>query len=363
MLVHICCSVDSFYYLKRLQEVYPDEPLTGFFYDPNIHPYSEYYLRMIDAKRSCERLGVEFIEGSYDLEGWFEAVRGYESAPEKGARCKICFDNRLEESAKKAKELGHTSVTTTLLMSPKKEFSTLKRVSLELESRYGIQFVIEDFRQGGGTQAQFALSKAQKAYHQNYCGCLFALEKQREVQQKYASELISPLNGATLLGSIEARIELYESRMDCEVQGKAYEIERRKVLNYRLLRGRIQQNGEVVPSLILPYSTTRKTPFKQKLRIDRMHAGVGYLNREEGKVMMLHEVNQILGSDYASIQSMMWDKMSEKRLLKLRHAMSDEAFDLSPMILIDRFEIGDRIELDFDYRIYEDTSEFLAIFS
>ena len=54
MLVHKCCSVDSHYFLQRLQEEYPNEELVGFFYDPNIHPYSEYKLRLYDVKFSCK---------------------------------------------------------------------------------------------------------------------------------------------------------------------------------------------------------------------------------------------------------------------------------------------------------------------
>jgi len=68
MLVHICCAVDSHYFLQKLQADYPDEKLTGFFYDPNIHPYSEYYLRLLDVKRSCKMLGIDLIEGEYDFE-------------------------------------------------------------------------------------------------------------------------------------------------------------------------------------------------------------------------------------------------------------------------------------------------------
>jgi len=47
MLVHICCSVDSHFFLKKLQLAYPHEVLIGFFYDPNIHPFSEYSLRLL----------------------------------------------------------------------------------------------------------------------------------------------------------------------------------------------------------------------------------------------------------------------------------------------------------------------------
>lgn len=99
MLVHICCSVDSHFFLQKLQLEYPEETLIGFFYDPNIHPFSEYSLRLLDVKRSCQKLGIVLHVGEYDYEGWIEAVRGLENEPEKGKRCLVCFDNRLEKTA------------------------------------------------------------------------------------------------------------------------------------------------------------------------------------------------------------------------------------------------------------------------
>ncbi|HUH42189.1 MAG TPA: epoxyqueuosine reductase QueH, partial [Sulfurimonas sp.] len=126
MLVHICCSVDSHFFLEKLQLDYPDEKLTGFFYDPNIHPYSEYQLRLLDVRRSCKKLGIELLEGEYDFEAWMQAVRGLENEPEKGKRCEVCFDKRFDVSAKKALELGEKSVTTTLLVSPLKSQEQLK---------------------------------------------------------------------------------------------------------------------------------------------------------------------------------------------------------------------------------------------
>ncbi|NPA82006.1 MAG: epoxyqueuosine reductase QueH, partial [Epsilonproteobacteria bacterium] len=127
MLVHICCSVDSHFFLQKLREKFPNEKLIGFFYDPNIHPYSEYKLRLLDVKRSCEILDIPLIEGEYDFESWLEAVRGYENEPEKGRRCEVCFDRRLEVTALKAKELNENKITTTLLTSPKKSKEQLKK--------------------------------------------------------------------------------------------------------------------------------------------------------------------------------------------------------------------------------------------
>ena len=101
MLVHICCSVDSHFFLEKLLVDYPDEKLIGFFYDPNIHPYSEYRLRFLDVKHSCDKLGIELIEGEYDFETWLDVVSGLENELEKGKRCEVCFDRRFEVSAKK----------------------------------------------------------------------------------------------------------------------------------------------------------------------------------------------------------------------------------------------------------------------
>ena len=135
MLVHICCSIDSHYFLQKLQKDYPNEKLIGFFYNPNIHPYYEYKLRLIDVKRSCKILNIELIEGDYDFVNWMKKVKGFENEPEKGIRCSICFDRRFEITAKKAFDLAEKKFTSTLLMSPKKSIEQLKQSGEKLEKK------------------------------------------------------------------------------------------------------------------------------------------------------------------------------------------------------------------------------------
>ena len=65
MLVHICCSVDSHYFIQELKRIYPKEKLVAYFYDPNIHPYSEYELRFLDVKRSCDKLKIKLYKGGF----------------------------------------------------------------------------------------------------------------------------------------------------------------------------------------------------------------------------------------------------------------------------------------------------------
>jgi len=241
LLVHICCSVDSHFFLQKLQLLYPEKELIGFFYDPNIHPYKEYLLRLLDVQRSCDKLGIKLIEGEYDYEKWIEAVKGLENEPEKGKRCSVCFDNRLEITAKKAVELGIKEITTTLLTSPKKSIEQLRQNALHVEQKYSLHVATPDFRADGGTQEQFALAKKDMLYHQNYCGCLFALEKQRNSQDRLKDELMSPITSQVLPSSIEERIELFQKVREFENRGEKFRLKREKFLNYRLLRGFVKK--------------------------------------------------------------------------------------------------------------------------
>ncbi|MCV6606731.1 MAG: epoxyqueuosine reductase QueH, partial [Campylobacterales bacterium] len=179
-------------------------------------PYSEYRLRFIDVEYSCKKLGIKLIEGPYNLEEWLKKVKGLENEPEKGDRCTVCFDDRLEKTVEKAKELGHDKFTTTLLISPKKSQDKLERIGANLSSLSGLEFIFRDYRSGSGTQVQGEVVKEHSLYRQNYCGCLFGLTKQRESQNKLMDEMFSPISNQILPESIESRLELYYKRNELE---------------------------------------------------------------------------------------------------------------------------------------------------
>lgn len=242
MLVHICCSVDSHYFLEKIQEEYPNEELVGYFYDPNIHPYSEYRLRYLDVEYSCKKLGIKLIEGAYNLEEWLKKVKGMEHLPEKGDRCTVCYDDRLETSAKKAIELGHDKFTTTLLISPKKSQEKLEKIGAKLQEQTGLEFIFRDYRAGNGTQIQGEVVKQHSLYRQNYCGCLFGLTPQREAQKKVMDEMFNPISNQILPESIEQRLELYNKRNELEDKNEQYKIIKQRFLNYRLFNGKVDIN-------------------------------------------------------------------------------------------------------------------------
>lgn len=357
--MHICCSVDSHFFLQKLQLLYPQKELIGFFYDPNIHPYSEYQLRLLDVKRSCDKLGIRLIEGEYDYEGWLEAVRGFEDEPEKGKRCTICFDNRLETTAKKAAELGIKEITTTLLTSPKKSIEQLKLNALHVEKKYSVDVITPDFRVNGGTQEQFALAKKDMLYHQNYCGCLFALSKQRESQDRLKDELMSPITKQVLPASIEERIELYEEVIACEKRDEKFRLKREKFLNYRLLSAFVKRGKtEVIPSYVLFYSTIKRGHTKGK--IEFIEDEIGYFNREEILFIDTNKLNSILKTSFCSVEELMKKPLRVKDELKLRRELGcSDLMSLNPIIIIDNLT-KEKYEISIKSKTYLDIREILA---
>ena len=359
MLVHICCSVDSHFFLEKLQHDYPDEKLTGFFYDPNIHPYSEYQLRLLDVERSCKKLGIEILEGAYDYENWLQAVRGLEKEPEKGARCEICFDKRFEVSAHKALELGERKITTTLLVSPLKSQEQLKRVGDAFYAKHGVEFIAVDYRSGGGTQDQSRVTKEEQLYRQDYCGCIFGLTMQREQQDKLMDEMFSPLSNAILPASIEERLVMYKQRMQLEDESKEYKIIREKFLNYRQFNFKIMQGkNTTIPAHALSYSTLTRKKAQGKIEFEAQN--IHYFNREEIKFISLEYFNTFCKTPYKDIKALLFNPPSFYEELKIREIVLGSSCDLSPLIVMQNIPTT-KVEIYLDAKCYEDVREKLII--
>ena len=359
MLVHICCSVDSHFFLEKLQKDYPEEKLTGFFYDPNIHPYSEYQLRLLDVQRSCKKLGIDLIEGEYDYENWLQAVRGLEKEPEKGARCEVCFDKRFSVSAQKALELGEKKITTTLLVSPLKSQEQLKRVGDAFYEKNGVEFIAVDYRSGGGSQDQSRVTKEEQLYRQDYCGCIYGLTMQREQQDKLMDEMFSPLSGAILPASIEERLAMYKERNRLEDESREYKIIKQKFLNYRQFNFKvIKGKTQVLDAYALSYSTLPRKRAQGK--VEYTVNGVHYFNREEVKFITLDFFNEQNHTEYKTIKELIYSPLSQEKELLFRTQINETNYDLSPIIVMQEIPEG-KLTITLDAKTYEDTKEKLII--
>ena len=359
MLGHICCSVDSHFFLEKLQVDYPEEKLTGFFYDPNIHPYSEYQLRLLDVERSCKKLGIEVLEGEYDYENWLQAVRGLENEPEKGARCEVCFDKRFDVSAKKALELGEDKITTTLLVSPLKSQEQLKRVGDAFHEKHGVEFIAVDYRSGGGTQDQSRVTKEEQLYRQDYCGCIFGLTMQRDQQDRLMDEMFSPISNLTLPSSIEDRLQMYKHRMTLDDSQTEYKIIKQKFLNYRQFSFRlIKGKKETLEAYALSYSTLPRKRAQGKVEFEDKN--IHYFNREEIKLITLEHFNSLSTQQYKDIKELIFNPPNFEEELLIRNILLQNSYDLTPIIVVKEI-LESKLTIELNAKTYEDVREKLIV--
>ena len=126
---------------------------------------------------------VHFMEGSYNPEVFYEAVKGHEEDPERGERCTICYRLRLEEVARLAAEGGFDYFTTTLSISPLKDCERLNAIGDAMGEKYGAAHLHADFKKKNGYRRSTELSREYHLYRQNYCGCVFS-KKEAEEREK-----------------------------------------------------------------------------------------------------------------------------------------------------------------------------------
>jgi hypothetical protein len=378
MIAHLCCSVDAGYFLKRLKEDFPGEKITGFFYDPNIHPYGEFKLRSLDTERICKKLGIEYVEGEYDYVSWLKAVKGRENDPEKGVRCSVCFDHSLEATARFAKAAGESKITTSLLMSPMKSQEQLNSIGKVIKRKYGIDFYAPDYRKKGGTQAQQQFAKETQMYRQDYCGCLYGIWRQKR-NQEIIDELLSPVTAQVLPASVEERLEIYKKRLEYEDKGIEYKIIKENFLNYRLLRGSVKckvksekkpaspkspetfwggdGQWKVIDSYILFYSYLQR-PVRGK--IEFVKDGTGYFNRMQIIFVEISKFNDVLNKKYQNVKEIIKNPPSIDEELKFREKITHTKYSLSPIIVVD--ELKEKYEIDIEAKVYPDVREILIKF-
>jgi len=175
ILLHACCGICSAYPIKLLKD--KGYEVVVYFYNPNIYPLSEYQKRLEAEKTLCKAFNVELIEEIYDENEFLRHVKGYEDCPEKGARCPLCFELRLQKTAETAKKLGIKNFTTSIVISPHKNFALLSDIGKKIAQAEGLNYLDIDFKKQDGFLKTNKISKELNLYRQNYCGCRFSLNR------------------------------------------------------------------------------------------------------------------------------------------------------------------------------------------
>lgn len=171
LLLHSCCGPCSSSVIERLRDYFD---ITVIYYNPNIEPKEEYEKRKSEQLRLLNELEIKIMDIDYLNNEYHKKIKGYENEPENGLRCPLCFELRLDKTASKAKENNFDFFGTTLTVSPHKNSKIINEIGLKLEEKYGVKFLLSDFKKEDGYKRSIELSKKYDLYRQDYCGCLYS---------------------------------------------------------------------------------------------------------------------------------------------------------------------------------------------
>ena len=169
LLMHTCCAPCSVYCIDSLRRENIEPTL--YWYNPNIHPYTEYKARRDTLVEYTKNINVNAIfKEEYGLREFCKNV-----VEDLETRCSnYCYRVRLEQTVKYAKENGYDTFTTTLLVSLYQNHEELKKICEKLAKEYNINFLYRDFRVG--FREGQAKARELGLYMQKYCGCIFSEE-------------------------------------------------------------------------------------------------------------------------------------------------------------------------------------------
>ena len=172
IVLHICCGVCAAGVVKTLTE--EGHEVTGFFYNPNIHPAEEYFKRLETASRVAQELSFPLEIDTYNAEEWLKQTDQWKHEPEGGKRCQTCFRIRLEKTYLYLRKCGADAFTTTLTISPHKSAEVVNQTGRGIG---GDKFLMRDFKKKDGFKKATQLAKQWELYQQSYCGCIYSIRQ------------------------------------------------------------------------------------------------------------------------------------------------------------------------------------------
>lgn len=175
LLLHSCCGPCSSYVISYLTNYFD---ITILYYNPNIYPYDEYLKRKQEQIKLINEIdcsnNLDIMDCDYDNDLYEKCIIGLENEPERGNRCMVCYNLRMEKTAKMAKECNYDYFCTTLSVSPYKNAEWINEIGEKLQNKYNINWLYSDFKKKDGYKQSILLSKKYNLYRQDYCGCIYS---------------------------------------------------------------------------------------------------------------------------------------------------------------------------------------------
>ena len=174
-LLHICCTPCANMPIEVLRG--DGLEVTGYWYNPNIHPFTEYRERRNCLRTYAAAIELPLIErDDYGLRPFVREV-----AEDIAGRCVKCYEMRLFDTARVAAEGGFDSFTSSLFISPYQNHELMRQVAERAAHEYGVEFLYRDFRPYFKPGQERA--RELNMYIQKFCGCIFS-EQERYLKPK-----------------------------------------------------------------------------------------------------------------------------------------------------------------------------------
>jgi predicted adenine nucleotide alpha hydrolase (AANH) superfamily ATPase len=189
LLLHVCCGPCAIFPLSVIRQ--EECEVSGFFFNPNIHPFKEFKKRKEAARQMAGHFHLPMIwENTYGLVDFLRKTVFHEHE-----RCPICYDIRLAKTAEYARDNGFDAFSTTLLYSRYQNHQALIDIGQQMADAFGITFYYRDFREGW--QEGIDISRSLDLYRQSYCGCIYSEQESfdKHLKKKLYKQKLSSLAG------------------------------------------------------------------------------------------------------------------------------------------------------------------------
>ena len=183
LLLHACCAPCSSYVIEYSSSIFD---ITIYYFKPNIHPQSEYERRLEELKVFLSKFpvavqnSVKLEIADYNSEDFFCAVKTREQPelqdePERGERCRRCYEFRLKKAFEFAADNKYDYFTTTLSISPYKDAEKINTIGYTFDKLSDVKYLPADFKKKNGFLRSLKLSSEYGLYRQDYCGCVYSM--------------------------------------------------------------------------------------------------------------------------------------------------------------------------------------------
>lgn len=189
LLLHSCCGPCSSSVLEYLTKYFN---VTVLWFNPNLYPEEEFIRRLETQRELLEKMGLSenvlLLAEPWQKEEYYHVIAGLEQEPEGGKRCEKCFELRLRECARIAKDRGFDYFCSTLTVSRHKNAVLINTIGEAAAEEFGIAWLPSDFKKRDGENRSVALSEKYGIYRQVYCGCEFSLKARLQPKMQEAEK-------------------------------------------------------------------------------------------------------------------------------------------------------------------------------